>query len=185
MKRRDNTSNNNDTSKRVRQEQQSAFNEDSAAIHALLLASHETELNSSTRSLQGTNPEASTFSFSETSSSQSSAIGGSGGAVGNSDYESRSISDSSPNVGNNNERGEGTRNENANIIHDNDVPQALTQNGNRNGNMRRFLTSSDEEDDDADDTAGRAWLSAPAPGQRCAPRLGSEFQANLPAPGEN
>ena len=66
----------------------------------------------------------------------------------------------------------------------------------RNQISARFLNSSDDEQigPNANGNANgngafhgqeRNWLAAPAPGQHRAPRLGSDFQAVLPMPGEN
>ena len=81
--------------------------------------------------------------------------------------------------GNNNSNNNG----NMHVIRD-DMPQAPGINGNGHAlpNNGRFAPStSDADDDNADDEEARDWLSAPE--TRRAPRVGNDFQAVLPGPG--
>jgi len=164
MKRLDggnNPSDGSDPSKRHRQDQQIAFEQDSAEIAALLRGQHEIE-----QSNEETNPDASNRE------SESSCNGG----ETISDGRASDSHDRQPNEIN---RAREVVDTNSHVIVV-DVPQSLENGygtGNGNNNVP-FVPSSDEEGD-ADDS--RAWLSAPA-GERRAPRVGNDFQAELPGP---
>ncbi len=184
MKRPDNNTNNN-SSKRLKQDQQLSFNEDVAEIQALLQASNEASnetqnsTTTSNESLQGSNVHDSTATsnIEPMPNTQSSSAQHANSSTGNVVNESRTASDEDTRLMEENHiyrngiNGDGNSND-TNII-PNELPQAPIRN-----NMSRLITSSDEEDDES---IGRRWLSS---GQRRAPRLGSEFQADLPTPGE-
>ena len=179
MKRPDNSKNDKDPSKRLRQEQQVAFNEDALEIRALLHAhgenqpDHDSELCVNAR---GAHADA--RGNGDQSLNESDNVGNNDNGLGGNLNMSR-------NGGNHGFRIEREMevNESMNILdgavaRDRRVPQAPL-NGNGGRAIAQFITSSDEEGDGDSDTE-RAWLSAPAGPARRRSRVGDDFQASLP-----
>ena len=153
------------------QEQLTAFEEDAATIGALLHEAQNDELSST----------AAASSINTTDRDHSSNVAHPAAAA-NHPLEGINGEASIPHRNNNI-----NNNDNMHVIRD-DMPQAPGINGNGIGNRHalpnaaRFAPSaSDEDGDNADEEEARDWLSAP--GTRKASRVGNDFQAVLPGPG--
>lgn len=183
MKRPDNSKNDKDPSKRLRQEQQVAFNEDTLEIRALLHAHGENE--------PDPDPDPDAEPCVNASGAQADARGNGDQSLNESDHVGNNDNglggnlNMSRNGGNHDLRVEREIevNESMNILdgavaRDRRVPQAPL-NGNGGRAIAQFITSSDEEGDGDSDTE-RAWLSAPAGPARLRSRVGDDFQASLP-----